>query len=221
MSTREQAASLDTARRPDGHANVLARTRSAARASTCPGLDAARSHLHVLAGRAGGPPARNRLGRSMRDTDYRRRRAHTEWCAPGAAGHGPGHQHQRRPADGRIRLLAQQELETIQERTRVGLEHARAQGREVAAPQLNPAQRAGRAGRAAWWAVRVRGRHPARASWWTITLATRHNLYGESHPRRAPPVMLGTSPDRLGTWRAPSALACAKARRVLDRVRRT
>ena len=44
---------------------------------------------------------------------------------------------------GILSALAQQELEIIQERTRVGLEHARAQGRVGGRPQkLNPAQRA-------------------------------------------------------------------------------
>lgn len=44
---------------------------------------------------------------------------------------------------GILSALAQQELETIQERTRVGLEHARAQGRVGGRPpKLNPAQRA-------------------------------------------------------------------------------
>ena len=44
---------------------------------------------------------------------------------------------------GILSALAQQELETIQERTRVGLEHARAQGRVGGRPpKLSPAQRA-------------------------------------------------------------------------------
>lgn len=123
VSTREQAASLDTQRaalEAAGCERVFTDTISGAR-STRAGLDAARSHLRD--GDSLVVTRLDRLGRSMRDTVNTATR-------------------EGRLMVGILSALAQQELETIQERTRVGLEHARAQGRVGGRPpKLNPSQR--------------------------------------------------------------------------------
>ncbi|MDN5699591.1 MAG: recombinase family protein, partial [Kocuria sp.] len=128
VSTREQAASLDTQRaalEAAGGERVFTDTISGAR-STRPGLDAARSHLRD--GDSLVVTRLDRLGRSMRDTVNTAAELNEEGV---------------RLMVGVLSALAQQELETIQERTRVGLEHARAQGRVGGRPpKLNPAQRA-------------------------------------------------------------------------------
>ncbi|WP_144999265.1 recombinase family protein [Kocuria marina] len=144
VSTREQAASLATQREAltaAGCKRVFADTISGAR-STLPGLDAARSHLRD--GDSLVVTRLDRLGRSMRDTvntaaelaDEGVRLVLLDMGLDTATREG-------RLMVGILSALAQQELETIQERTRVGLEHARAQGRVGGRPpKLNPAQRA-------------------------------------------------------------------------------
>ena len=144
VSTREQAASLATQREAltaAGCKRVFADTISGAR-STLPGLDAARSHLRD--GDSLVVTRLDRLGRSMRDTvntaaelaDEGVRLVLLDMGLDTATREG-------RLMVGILSALAQQELETIQERTRVGLEHARQQGRVGGRPsKLNAAQRA-------------------------------------------------------------------------------
>ena len=144
VSTREQAASLATQRatlEAAGGERVSEDTISGAR-STRPGLDAARSHLRD--GDALVVTRLDRLGHSMRDTvntaaelaDEGVRLVLLDMGLDTATREG-------RLMVGILSALAQQELETIQERTRVGLEHARAQGRVGGRPpKLSPAQRA-------------------------------------------------------------------------------
>lgn len=144
VSTREQAASLATQREvldAAGCERVFEDTISGAR-SIRPGLDAARSHLR--AGDALVGTRLDRLGRSMRDTvntaseltDEGVRLVLLDMGLDTATREG-------RLMVGILSALAQQELETIQERTRVGLEHARAHGRVGGRPpKLSPTQRA-------------------------------------------------------------------------------
>ena len=144
VSTREQSASLDAQRvalEAAGCERVFTDTISGAR-STRPGLDAARSHLRT--GDALVVTRLDRLGRSMRDTvntaaeltDEGVRLVLLDMGLDTATREG-------RLMVGILSALAQQELETIQERTRVGLEHARAQGRVGGRPpKLDAAARA-------------------------------------------------------------------------------
>lgn len=144
VSTREQAASLDAQREAltaAGCARVFEDTISGAR-STRPGLDAARSHLRT--GDALVVTRLDRLGRSMRDTvntaaeltDEGVRLVLLDMGLDTATREG-------RLMVGILSALAQQELETIQERTRVGLEHARSQGRVGGRPpKMDAAARA-------------------------------------------------------------------------------
>lgn len=184
---REQSASLATQRAAlttAGCERVFTGTISGAR-STRPGLDAARSHLRT--GDALVVTRLDRLGCSMRDTVNTAAELADEGVRLVLLDMGMD----TRTSEGRLMVgilsaLAQQELETIQERTRVGLEHARAQGRVGGRPsKLSPARR-GRTGRAAWWAVRVRGRHPARGEPVDHHTAMRRNLCGGVTPAPGP-----------------------------------
>lgn len=141
---REQSASLATqcaALTTAGCERVFTGTISGAR-STRPGLDAARSHLRT--GDALVVTCLDWLGRSMRDTVNTAAELADEGVRLVLLDMGMD----TRTSEGRLMVgilsaLAQQELETIQERTRVGLEHARAQGRVGGRPsKLSPARRA-------------------------------------------------------------------------------
>lgn len=130
VSTREQAASLDTqlaALEAAGCERVFADTISGAR-SDRPGMAAARSHLR--AGDTLVVTRLDRLGRSMRDTVA----TVAELTEQGVGLVLLDLRVDSATREGRLMIhilsaLAQQELETIQARTRVGLEHARAGGR--------------------------------------------------------------------------------------------
>lgn len=188
VSTREQAASLATqheALMAAGCERVFSDTISGAR-STRPGLDAARSHLRE--GDSLVVTRLDRLGRSMRDTvttaaeltDHGVRLVLLDMGLDTSTSEG-------RLMVGILSALAQQELETIQERTRVGLEHARAQGRVGGRPaEVDPRPARGRAGRAAWRTVRVRGRHPARGEPLDHHTAARCNFPGGMTPAPRP-----------------------------------
>lgn len=144
VSTREQAASLATQRtalEAAGCERVFEDTISGVR-STRPGLDAARSHLRD--GDALIVTRLDRLGRSMRDTVNTAAELTDEGVRLVLLDMGlDTGTREGRLMVGILSALAQQELETIQERTRVGLEHARTQGRVGGRPpKLSAAQRA-------------------------------------------------------------------------------
>ena len=140
VSTREQSASLDTQRaalQTAGCERVFEDTISGAR-SDRPGMTAARSHLRE--GDTLVVTRLDRLGRSMRDTV-----AELTDEGVGLVLLDLGVDSATR--EGRLMIhilsaLAQQELETIQARTRAGLDHARANGRMGGRkPKLNARQR--------------------------------------------------------------------------------
>lgn len=143
VSTREQGASLDTQRAAlvdSGCERVFEDTISGAR-SDRPGLAAARSHLRD--GDALVVTRLDRLGRSMRDTVTTVAELSEDGVRLVLLDLGVD----SATREGRLMIhilsaLAQQELETIQARTRAGLDHARANGRVGGRrPALSPAQR--------------------------------------------------------------------------------
>ena len=143
VSTREQAASLDTQRaalQAAGCERVFEDTVSGAR-SDRPGMTAARSHLRE--GDTLVVTRLVRLGRSRRDTVAAVAKLTDEGVGLVLLDLGVD----SATREGRLMIhilsaLAQQELETIQARTRAGLDHARANGRMGGRkPKLNARQR--------------------------------------------------------------------------------
>ncbi|KHE73770.1 DNA invertase [Kocuria marina] len=132
-----QRAALEAA----GCERVFTDTISGAR-STRPGLDAARSYLRD--GDSLVVTRLDRLGRSMRDTVNTAAELNEEGVRLVLLDMGlDTATREGRLMVGILSALAQQELETIRERTRVGLEHARAQGRVGGRPpKMDAAARA-------------------------------------------------------------------------------